>query len=82
MSDESSRQQHPEADLLAGFAESSLTQTERESVLSHLAICARCRQVVFLAHQVEPAPEPASPAAPHHGGLYDDATRHSGDRGI
>ena len=54
MSDESSRQQHPEADLLAGFAENSLTQHERESVLSHLAMCARCRQVVFLAHRVDP----------------------------
>ncbi len=57
MSDESSRQQHPEANLLAGFAESSLTQQEHESVLSHLAACARCRQVVFLAHQVEPTPD-------------------------
>lgn len=58
MSDESLRQQHPDADLLAGFAESRLTQHERESVLSHLAVCARCRQVVFLAHQVEPRPDP------------------------
>jgi hypothetical protein len=57
MSDQSSRQQHPEPDLLAGFAESSLTQHERETVLSHLAMCARCRQVVFLAHQVEPTPD-------------------------
>ncbi len=54
MSDERSQQQHPEADVLAGFAESSLSQHERESVLSHLAACARCRQMVFLAHQVEP----------------------------
>ncbi len=58
MSDESLRQQHPDADLLAGFAESRLTQHERESVLSHLAVCARCRQLVFLAHQVEPTPDP------------------------
>lgn len=54
MTDESSRQQHPEADLLAGFAENSLTRNERESVLSHLAMCARCREIIFLAHGVEP----------------------------
>jgi len=57
MSEESSRQQHPETDLLAGFAESTLTRHERESVLSHLAVCERCRQVVFLAHEVEPVPD-------------------------
>ncbi len=57
MSDERSRQQHPDADLLAGFAENSLTQHEQESVLSHLAVCSRCLQVVFLAHQVEPTPD-------------------------
>ena len=57
MSDQSSRQQHPEADLLAAFAESSLTPYERESVLSHLAVCASCRQLVFLAHQAQPAPD-------------------------
>ena len=54
MSDESSRLEHPEADLLAGFAENSLTQHEQEGVLSHLAVCARCRQIAFLAHQIEP----------------------------
>jgi hypothetical protein len=57
MSDGGLQQQHPEADLLAGFAESTLTQHEREGVLRHLAVCEHCRQVVFLAHQVEPAPD-------------------------
>lgn len=57
MSDESSNQQHPESDLLAAFAESTLTRREREEVLGHLAVCARCRQMVFLAHQVAPLPE-------------------------
>ncbi len=50
--------QHPEADLLAAFAESSLTQQERESVLIHLAACERCRLLVFLAQQAEPEPVP------------------------
>ncbi|HVM94095.1 MAG TPA: zf-HC2 domain-containing protein [Terriglobales bacterium] len=39
---------HPEADLLAAFAEQALTPAERESVLQHLALCADCRDVVAL----------------------------------
>lgn len=40
---------HPEADLLAAFAEQSLAAAERERVLAHLAACADCREVVHLA---------------------------------
>ena len=40
---------HPEADVLAAFAEQALSGTEREGVLEHLALCGDCRDVVALA---------------------------------
>lgn len=40
---------HPEADVLAAFAEQALSQAEREGVLDHLALCTDCRDVVALA---------------------------------
>ena len=40
---------HPDANLLAGFAEKSLKDRERSLVLQHLAECADCRDVVSLA---------------------------------
>ena len=40
---------HPDPDLLAGFAEKSLTGRERAHVLQHLAECADCRDVISLA---------------------------------
>src|SRR5689334_12344765 len=40
---------HPDADLLAAFAEQALSATERESVLGHLALCGDCREAVALA---------------------------------
>ena len=42
-------QTHPEADVLAAFAEQSLPAAERESMLAHLSLCANCRDVVLLA---------------------------------
>ncbi len=36
---------HPDANLLAAFAEKTLTETERTSVLHHLAHCGECREV-------------------------------------
>jgi hypothetical protein len=39
---------HPDPDLLAGFAERSLSERERVPVLEHLANCADCRQIVSL----------------------------------
>lgn len=47
---------HPDADVLAAFAEQALSQAERDSVLGHLALCADCRDAVVLAL---PATEPA-----------------------
>jgi hypothetical protein len=40
--------EHPSADLLAAFAERTLTVDEREHVLRHLSTCAVCREVVSL----------------------------------
>src|ERR1700681_3326319 len=42
-------QPHPDADLLAAFAEQALSATERDGVLQHLALCVDCRDVVALA---------------------------------
>jgi hypothetical protein len=40
---------HPDADLLTAFAEQTLSATERDGVLEHLALCGDCREVVALA---------------------------------
>jgi hypothetical protein len=40
---------HPDPNLLAGFAERSLSERERVPVLEHLANCAHCRQIVSLS---------------------------------
>ncbi len=53
---------HPDADLLAAFAEQLLSAQEREQVLAHLAVCADCRQVVALAFPAAEHPEPARSA--------------------
>jgi hypothetical protein len=40
---------HPEADVLAAFAENTLLQRERATVIAHLADCADCREFLALA---------------------------------
>ena len=40
---------HPEANLLAAFAEGGLTGREREQVLLHLGKCATCRETLVVA---------------------------------
>ena len=52
-------QLHLDADSLNAFIEGVLPEHERAQCLAHLAECARCRDVVFLAQDV-----PVSPAAP------------------
>ena len=42
---------HPDADTLTAFAEQQLSTQERELVLAHMAVCNRCREVMFLAQQ-------------------------------
>lgn len=50
---------HPDADLLAAFAERKLSRAERTAVLAHLADCPDCREVLLFAsaageHEVNP----------------------------
>jgi hypothetical protein len=42
-------QEHPDSDLLTAFAERSLSATERDGVLHHLAGCGECREIIALA---------------------------------
>ena len=51
---------HPQSDLLNAFAEQALSQTERENVLAHLALCAECRDIVVIALPPMTVPEPAA----------------------
>jgi outer membrane biosynthesis protein TonB len=51
-------QLHLDADSLNAFVEGVLPEHERAQCLAHLAECARCRNIVFLAQDV-----PVSPAA-------------------
>jgi hypothetical protein len=57
---------HPDADLLAAFAEQALSATVRAGVLEHLAYCGECREVVVLAlpnADMVPVPTAANPEA-------------------
>jgi hypothetical protein len=49
---------HPDPDSLNAFVEGALPEHERLQCMAHLAECARCREVVFLAQ--EPAAAPAT----------------------
>jgi hypothetical protein len=40
---------HPDAEQLSAFTEHALPEPERNRVLSHLAACGRCRQIIALA---------------------------------
>ncbi len=40
---------HPDANLLSAFVEQALSERERATVLTHLADCAQCRELVALA---------------------------------
>ena len=52
---------HLDADLLAAFAEDALLPAERRSVLTHLAVCGECREVLSVATATRPdAAEEAS----------------------
>jgi hypothetical protein len=48
---------HPDAEALSAFAELVLAEGERGQIAAHLAICERCRQVVFLAQEAAPQEE-------------------------
>lgn len=55
---------HPEANLLAAFAEGGLTRREREQVLSHLGRCTTCRETLAVAMPGIPAEHAHAAAAP------------------
>jgi Photosynthesis system II assembly factor YCF48/Putative zinc-finger len=42
-------QVHPDADMLTAFVEHSLPVAERQKVVTHLAVCGPCREVVALS---------------------------------
>jgi hypothetical protein len=54
---------HPDAESLNAFAEQALGDRERGEIVEHLAVCNRCRQVVFLAQEAAVEMEPAVAAA-------------------
>jgi hypothetical protein len=49
---------HPDAESLTAFAEQLLSGVEREQILAHMAVCSRCREVVFLSQQAVEIEEP------------------------
>ena len=57
---------HPDADALSAFAEQALPVADRAQILAHMASCARCREVVYLA-QAAAEPGSAPVAATGHG---------------
>lgn len=59
---------HPDANLLAAFAEKTLSEGERSRVLHHLAECAECREVAAFALPTEEAV--AKPARVAAGGRW------------
>ncbi|MGA1981514.1 MAG: zf-HC2 domain-containing protein [Acidobacteriaceae bacterium] len=58
--------QHPDADQLNAFAEHALPLHEQQATLAHLAACADCRAVVYLAQSavLETSAQPQPVAAP------------------
>lgn len=69
MSDPQAVQNHPDAGLLAAFAERALTPPERAALAVHLAVCARCRDVAswpsrrFRSSKPQPLSPPAARAS-------------------
>ena len=62
MSDHLESGLHPDTDSLNAFVEGVLPEHERLRCLTHLAECARCREIVFLAPEPQPVPVAAHPA--------------------
>src|SRR5690242_16862644 len=50
---------HPDADLLTAYAENTLQNRERDTVMTHLARCKTCRDLALLAAPELPAVAPA-----------------------
>src|ERR1700720_1860637 len=43
--------QHPDADQLSAFIEHALPLHEQQQTLAHLAICAGCREIIYMSQQ-------------------------------
>jgi len=50
---------HPDAEMLAAFAENALGGPERQQTLAHLAECTDCREILYLAQPDSAAAQPA-----------------------
>ncbi len=61
---------HPDADQFSAFAEHVLPDHERLETLAHLAECANCRQIVFLAQQAQEAEAPLAHPLPGRTGWW------------
>jgi Photosynthesis system II assembly factor YCF48 len=57
---------HPDANLLAAFAENTLMKQERAAVLTHLVRCPDCREYLAIASRVVETESPASLGAGTH----------------
>ena len=68
---------HPDANLLAAFAEQALPAAERESVLQHLARCGECRETLAISI---PALETVLEVAPEAPASAGSAGRVSAER--
>jgi hypothetical protein len=61
---------HPDADILNAFVEHVLPEAERVRAVAHMADCARCREVVFLARSAaQPETTPVMLSEPRPGWL-------------
>jgi hypothetical protein len=54
---------HPDAESLSAYAEQALPERERGQIVAHLAVCGRCRQVIFLAQEAASGLETGASAA-------------------
>lgn len=60
-------QEHPDPDVLTAYVEQVLPAAGRTEVISHLAQCSYCREVVALSlSQAQPEPQVSSQPAPAH----------------
>ena len=57
-------QAHPDADTLTAYTEQSLAPAERKIVITHLAVCEPCREVVALSQAVMAPAETQTVLAP------------------
>jgi hypothetical protein len=62
--------EHPDANLLAAFAENALMKQERATVLTHLARCPDCREYLAIASRAVESESPAALGAATHGPVH------------